>query len=72
MLNLVLNERSTKTLYKIDDIVPIHGMYMCIPCGYVQEFQEGAVFTTCELCLAGTEDGPDGYKEEVEFWELLS
>ncbi len=70
----MLKERLlTKTLYKIGDIVPVHGMYMCVPCGYVQEFQEGALFTTCELCLAGTEEGPEDYKEaETEFWELLS
>ncbi len=42
-MNPMLKERSlTKTLYKIDDIVLVHGMYMCVPCGYVQEFQEVA------------------------------
>jgi hypothetical protein len=73
MSNLLLNETRTKTLYKIGNTAPVHGMYMCIPCGYVQEFQEGVLFTTCELCLAGTDEGPEGYKEaETEFWELIS
>ncbi len=62
----------TKTLYKIGDIVPEHGMYMCVPCGYVQEFLKGDQFTTCELCFAGTIDGPEEYTDsESEFWELL-
>ncbi len=73
MSNLLSDETRTKTLYKIGDIAPVHGMYMCIPCGYVQEFQQDALFTTCELCLAGTDEGPEGYKEaETEFWELIS
>lgn len=60
-------------LYKIGDTVPASGMYMCVPCGYAQEFQEGGRFTTCELCLAGTAEGPEGYREaEAEFWELIS
>lgn len=73
MLDLVATQEVlVKTLYKIGDVVPQHGMYMCIPCGYVQEFQVNDLFTTCELCLAGTDEGPDEYTEaEVEFWELL-
>jgi hypothetical protein len=48
-------------------------MYMCVPCGYAQEFEEGGRFTTCELCLAGTAEGPEDYREaEAEFWELIS
>ena len=73
MTNVLENTARTKQLYKIDDLVPEHGMYMCVPCGYVQEFQKGAFFTTCELCLAGTDEGPDDYtKGEAEFWELIS
>lgn len=59
-------------LYKIGEVVPTHGMYMCVPCGYVQEFKAGELFVTCELCLAGTLDGPEEYQEtDVEFWHLL-
>lgn len=61
-----------QVLYKIGDKAPEHGMYMCIPCGYVQEFLKDELFTTCELCLAGTDQGPEGYTDpESEFWELL-
>ncbi len=63
---------TAETLYKIGDIAPVRGMYMCVPCGYVQEFNGGDIFTTCELCLAGTIDGPEEYQEaDVEFWHLL-
>jgi hypothetical protein len=62
-----------KKLYKIGDIVPMYGAYLCVPCGYIQAFEEGEVFMTCEACLAGTPDGPKDYQElEVEFWELIS
>jgi hypothetical protein len=63
---------SAPNVYKIGDIVPVHGAYLCIPCGYIQEFQAGDTFTTCEACLAGTEDGPEGYQDAgSEFWELV-
>lgn len=62
----------TGPLYKIGDIVPTDGVYLCVPCGYMQEFQAGESFTTCEACLAGTENGPEGYRDaENEFWELV-
>lgn len=59
-------------LHKIGDIVPISGLYVCVPCGYTQTFEAGGLFTTCEACLAGTEYGPEGYQnEEVEFWQYI-
>lgn len=59
-------------LYKIDDVVPQSGQYLCVPCGYVQYFNEGNLFTTCDACLAGTADGPEGYKQdEADFWQLI-
>lgn len=61
-----------KELYKIDDLVPQTGHYICLPCGYIQEFEAGRKFTTCEACLAGTENGPEGYQDaQSEFWQLL-
>ena len=63
---------TTETLYKINDVVPQQGMYLCVPCGFVQEFSAGTRFTTCELCLAGTPDGPEEFAhDEAEFWCLL-
>lgn len=61
-----------KKLYKIGDVVPVQGAYVCVPCGYVQMFEQGELFITCEACLAGTQDGPLDYQDpEVEFWELM-
>lgn len=59
-------------LFKIGDAVPRTGMYLCVPCGYVQRFEEGSAFATCDACLAGTENGPEGYRSaEAEFWQLI-
>ena len=59
-------------LYRKGDTVPAGGMYLCVPCGYVQEFALGALFTECLACLAGTALGPEGYREnEQEFWQFL-
>lgn len=62
---------STKT-YAIGEVVLESGMYRCVPCGYFQRFEAGAVFETCEACYAGTEIGPAGYQEpEAEFWGFV-
>lgn len=53
-------------------VVPVSGAYVCVPCGYVERLDAGARFPPCPACLAGTEFGPEGYREhEQEFWELL-
>lgn len=68
----MIAETATKELYKIGDCVPRSGNYVCVPCGYLQYFEAGATFSTCEACFAGTELGPEGYREaEAEFWKLL-
>jgi hypothetical protein len=62
-----------KSLFKIGDVVPESGEYICVPCGFVQRFEAGKQFTTCEACYAGTDIGPDGYTEpDAEFWEKLT
>ncbi len=62
----------TQKLFGIGDHVTQSGMYMCVPCGYVQYFEAGSEFTTCDACLAGTENGPPGYQEpESEFWQFI-
>ena len=58
--------------FNIGDAVPQTGWYLCIPCGYMQEFTEGDQFTPCDACQAGTSLGPDGFQEDEEdFWELV-
>jgi hypothetical protein len=60
----------TKALYKIGDSVPESGSYLCVPCGYVQYFEAGKLFTTCDACFAGTEIAPEGFKDaDAEFWQ---
>jgi hypothetical protein len=60
----------TKALYKIGDVVPEDGLYLCVPCSFVQEFKAGDLFTTCIACYAGTSMGPEDYTDEhVDFWE---
>ncbi len=62
----------TKALYGIGAAVPASGLYVCVPCGYVQNFAAGEIFPTCPACLAGTELGPAGYQDEgAEFWQFL-
>lgn len=58
--------------YKIGERVSKSGMYVCIPCGFVQYFQEGSDFETCQACFAGTGAGPQGFQENAEFWQFLS
>lgn len=63
---------NSKDLYAIGDIVTLSGLYVCVPCGFTQQFSEGETFTTCDACLAGTDNGPEGYTEEAsEFWQLI-
>ena len=59
-------------LFKKGDLVLQSGQYVCVPCGYVQYFEAGTLFTECYACLAGTEFGPEGYRaDEQEFWQFL-
>lgn len=65
-------QTATIQLYKIGDRVLQSGMYVCVPCGFMQYFEAGTKFRTCEACLAGTENGPAGYQnEEAEFWQFV-
>jgi rubrerythrin len=58
----------SKTIYRVDDIVPKTGKYRCIICDYVMEFTEGDKFVVCPVCLAGQENGPIDPHED--FWEI--
>ncbi len=63
---------STNTIFSVGEKVPFSGRYVCVPCGYTQYFEKGDMFTICEVCLAGTPDGPTGYESaDSEFWEYV-
>ena len=67
-----MKDQTPSKRYKIGDLVPTSGAYLCVPCGYVQEFEEGTRFITCEACFAGTPDGPEESQDpNDEFWEFL-
>ncbi len=69
----VITDISTDELFAIGELVPVSGLYVCVPCGYTKQFTAGELFPTCDACLAGTEYGPEGYQEEeVEFWSLIA
>ncbi len=68
----MLAQVCTGVLYKIGGNVPQAGNYVCVPCGYVQYFEAGNLFTTCDACFAGTDLGPEGLQNpNIEFWEFL-
>jgi hypothetical protein len=60
---------NTEKLYKVGDLVPKTGKYICIVCEYIMDFKEGDKFIICPVCLAGQEGGPKGPDEG--FWKLL-
>jgi hypothetical protein len=60
-------------MFKNDDIVPQDGWYICVPCGYVDEFKAGDKFPICPVCLAGTDDGPDGSTDpHADYWDFFN
>lgn len=70
---MISTQIKTKELYAIGDVVLETGLYVCVPCGYMQQFLAGEIFPTCDACLAGTENGPEEYRaEDVEFWQFVS
>lgn len=68
----MITATTTITRFRMGETVPKTGWYLCVPCGYLQEFSAGNTFTTCEVCQAGTNNGPKGYTDvESEFWEFI-
>ena len=59
-------------LYKNGDLVDVSGEYLCTSCGNIVYFQAGERFRECNICFAGSSQGPEGYREGVEFWKLIS
>ena len=62
-------------LYKVGDVIPQAGEYVCVVCGVVVEYlprhiEKGAVFGVCPLCHSGSENGPK--KTHEEFWKFVA
>ena len=58
-------------LYHKGEEVPTTATYMCVPCGYENQLDQGDTFPECVSCLAGTDDGPEEYADGRELWEKL-
>lgn len=58
-------------LYKNGDLVPESGTYQCIACGNQVYFKKGDLFSECDVCFSGTEDGPEEFGVDVEFWKFI-
>ncbi len=66
------SSQSPKSLYKNGEQVPTSGTYQCIACGNRAYFIKGDIFRDCEVCFAGTDDGPSGFDNtDKEFWKLI-
>jgi len=52
------------------DAVPAPGKYVCVPCGFLHDYQAGEQFGECMSCLSGTPQGQhEEYVEGMEMWE---
>jgi len=58
--------------YKVNDVVPRNGQYICLGCGTIRRFKKNETFQPCVECLAGTSQGPAGFLEEVEIWRFIA
>ena len=67
------NYKETKpdvdNLWRIAQVVPKDGEYLCVDCGYIEEFKTGELFPLCEVCLSGDPDGPSAVAKG--YWEYL-
>ena len=68
-VNYVSTTPDDKGLWKWGQIVPETGEYLCVDCGFIDNFEAGAVFPVCEVCLSGEPAGPSG--AEIGFWERV-
>lgn len=68
-LNTQNDEADSDNLWRVGQTAPQTGEYLCVDCGYIEEFKEGDVFPVCEVCLSGDPDGPSPI--EKGYWEYL-
>lgn len=66
---------SQETLYKVGDLVPAAGRYVCTVCGFSIEYLEkhlayGVKFPVCPVCHAGEEGGAKAPHED--FWKKVA
>lgn len=67
--NYVNNDPDADGLWRVAQIVPKTGEYLCVDCGYIEELQQGVIFPVCEVCQSGDPEGPSPI--EKGYWEYL-
>lgn len=68
-LNYNNNNADKDNYWAWGQIVKETGEYLCIDCGYIENFQAGTVFPVCEVCLAGDPEGP--LEVTAGYWEKI-
>jgi hypothetical protein len=65
------NTKPEKEKYwRVGQIIPKTGDYLCIDCGNITTFQAGDVFYVCDVCMSGDPTGPTEGTEQG-YWEFL-
>ena len=62
------DEKTSKSIYKVGEIVPEDAFYICVPCGNKQYLKAGTRFKSCLKCF-----GKDWrlFKGGLELWEKI-
>jgi hypothetical protein len=68
-INNYYEDTGNITTFKWGNRVPESAEYMCLDCGYIEDFVAGEVFSICDGCLAGEPNSTSG--PEVAFWQKL-
>lgn len=62
-------KNSKNKVFKPNSLAPKKGAYVCVPCGYKQEFKKGAKFPSCYTCLKKEKYEGDNFFHGLELWE---
>jgi hypothetical protein len=69
--NYKTNTPDMKNLWRFGQKILVTGEYLCVDCGYIENFESGDLFPICEVCRSGDPAGPtDG--TDQGYWEILN
>jgi len=68
MLSTYKNENDDTTTYKVGDVVPEDGLYICVPCGNKKYLKTGERFKSCLQCLGKKKRL---FRRGLELWERI-
>lgn len=66
-----MKQIKTGDAFNVESRVPQGGVYVCVPCGYKQEFKKNECFPPCFSCLENKKYKDDHYFKGLGLWELL-